>query len=221
VPSRARNEGQPRVQVTGVNANLHLSLNRANVKKVRISSPLKTIDRSHRIQVSSPKSLLVREPATMAPIDKKRKNGPTNESFARSRKPAEGDDRPSKRLRPDEKDGKRTAPKAPLVPKISRVREEEAAFPRGGASILTPLEHKQIQIEATRDVLFEQEVGKSSRPEQDGGGEETAVRKKHKPKSKGKGKKGTENAEPEEETVKIEGLSYKVCYRLCAIFILS
>ncbi|KAH8806363.1 hypothetical protein F5882DRAFT_316793 [Hyaloscypha sp. PMI_1271] len=145
----------------------------------------------------------------MVPIDKKRKNGPTNESFARSRKPAEGDDRPSKRLRPDEKDAKRTAPKAPLVPKISRVREEEAAFPRGGASILTPLEHKQIQIEATRDVLFEQEGGKSSRPEQDGGGEETAVRKKHKPKSKGKGKKGTENAEPEEETVKIEGLSYK------------
>lgn len=146
----------------------------------------------------------------MAPIDKKRKSGPTNESFARSRKPTDSDDRPSKRLRPDEKDGKSTTPKGPLVPKISRVREEEAAFPRGGASILTPLEHKQIQIEATRDVLFEQEDGKSSRHDE-GGGEESAIRKKHKPKSKGKSKKGAENAEPEEETVKIEGLSYKVC----------
>ncbi|KAE9372351.1 nucleic acid-binding protein [Stipitochalara longipes BDJ] len=143
----------------------------------------------------------------MAPIEKKRKSGPTNESFARFRKPAESGDRPSKRFRADEKDG--ATPKASLVPKISRVREEEAAFPRGGASLLTPLEHKQIQIEATRDVLFEQESGKSSRLEEDGVREETAVRKKNKSKSKGKGKKGTENAEAEEENVKIEGLSYK------------
>jgi rRNA biogenesis protein RRP5 len=157
----------------------------------------------------------------MAPIEKKRKNGPTNESFARSRKPAESDDRPSKRLRPDEKDGKSPAAKAPLVPKLSRVREEEAAFPRGGASILTPLEHKQIQIEATRDVLFEQAGGKSSRPEEEGGGDETAVRKKHKSKSKGKGKKAAENAEPEEETVKIEGLSYKACCKLARMIFFS
>ena len=153
----------------------------------------------------------------MAPIEKKRKSGPTNESFARSRKPAEGGDRPSKRLRADEKDGKSIAPKAPLVQKISRVREEEAAFPRGGASILTPLEHKQIQIEATRDVLFEQEGGKSARLEEDGAGEDAVVRKKSKPKTKGKGKKGTEHAEPEEESVKIEGLSYKVRSELCII----
>jgi len=148
----------------------------------------------------------------MAPIEKKRKTGPTNESFARSRKPAEFDDRPSKRLRPEEKEGKPApaATKVPLVPKISRVREEEAAFPRGGASVLTPLEHKQIQIEATRDVLFEQQGAKSSRPEgeeQEGGG---IVREKRKLKSRKKGKKGVEAAEPEGESVKIEGLSYKV-----------
>src|SRR2546423_14504699 len=39
---------------------------------------------------------------------------------------------------------------------VSVLKEEEKAFPRGGASVLTPLEHKQIQAEATRDVLFEQ-----------------------------------------------------------------
>jgi rRNA biogenesis protein RRP5 len=173
----------------------------------KFGSPLKSLYQQHfRISLPTP---FWENSATMAPIDKKRKNGPTNESFARSRKPADSEDRPSKRLRPDEKDGKTTAAKPSLVPKISRVREEEAAFPRGGASVLTPLEHKQIQIEATRDVLFEQEGGKSSRSNEDDG--EPAARKKHKPKSKGKGKKGAEAAEPEEDIVKIEGLSYKVC----------
>ena len=61
-----------------------------------------------------------------------------------------------------EKDGKTSSPKIPHVPKISKVREEEVAFPRGGASILTPLEHKQIQIEASRDVLFKQQGAKST-----------------------------------------------------------
>src|SRR5262245_9633609 len=35
-------------------------------------------------------------------------------------------------------------------------KDEEKSFPRGGASVLTPLEHKQIQIKANQDVLFEQ-----------------------------------------------------------------
>ena len=146
----------------------------------------------------------------MAPIEKKRKSGPTNESFARSRKSANGDDRPSKRLKP-EKEGKETkTPKIPPAPKISRVREEEVAFPRGGASVLTPLEYKQIQIEATRDVLFEQQGAKSSKSDEDDGDDEAGLRAKRKPKSKGKGKKSNEHAEPEEKTVKIEGLNYKV-----------
>ena len=34
--------------------------------------------------------------------------------------------------------------------------DEERAFPRGGGSVLTPLEQRQIQIQATRDVLFEE-----------------------------------------------------------------
>lgn len=143
----------------------------------------------------------------MAPIDKKRKSGPTNESFARTKKPHTTEDRPSKRPKPEEKE-KSSAPRIPAVPKLSKPREEEAAFPRGGASVLTPLEHKQIQIEATRDVLFEAGA-KASNVGVDG--EEQSVAKKHKskPKPKTKGKVG---AEPvvEEETIKIEGLSYKV-----------
>jgi rRNA biogenesis protein RRP5 len=144
----------------------------------------------------------------MTAIEKKRKGGPTNESFARSRKSTDTEDRSSKRLRPEEKGGKTSAPKIPHAPKILKVREEKVAFPRGGASILTPLEHKQIQIEATRDVLFEQQGGKS-KPDAEGE-DEQAVRRVKKSKSKGKDMNGTEQTEPKEESVAIEGLSYKV-----------
>lgn len=93
--------------------------------------------------------------------------------------------------------------------KISKIREEDTPFPRGGASLLTPLEHKQIQIEATRDVLFEQEGPKSKKS--DAEDEDTKSERKHrKSKSKKRDKKATEAAPPEEDVVKIEGLSYKV-----------
>ncbi|RAL68395.1 hypothetical protein DID88_007126 [Monilinia fructigena] len=146
----------------------------------------------------------------MAPLDKKRKTGPTNDSFMRSKKTSESDDRPSKRPRAEEKEGKSTSTtKLPPATKISRVRDEEVAFPRGGASVLTPLEHKQIQIDATRDVLFEQHGAKSSKPDgEDLEGEDSSKPKKKK-KGKGKGKKIAQDSEVEEETVKIEGLSYK------------
>ncbi|KAK6594717.1 S1 RNA binding domain-containing protein [Botrytis cinerea] len=146
----------------------------------------------------------------MAPLDKKRKTGPTNDSFMRSKKTSESDDRPSKRPRAEEKEGKSTSTtKVPPATKISRVREEEVAFPRGGASVLTPLEHKQIQIDATRDVLFEQYGAKSSKPdgEDQEGADATKVKKKS--KGKGKSKNAAHDSEVEEETVKIEGLSYK------------
>lgn len=148
----------------------------------------------------------------MAPItDKKRKSAPTNESFARSKK-----------LRAEEPDAQgenvTRAPKIPHVPKITRVREEEVAFPRGGASVLTPLEHKQIQIEATRDVLFEQGARATE------AGEESGISdKKKKPitkgKGKGKGKKDSAADVEEEDNVRIEGLSYKVCQASVLLFI--
>jgi rRNA biogenesis protein RRP5 len=45
------------------------------------------------------------------------------------------------------------------APKPSVFKDEEKSFPRGGASVLTPLEHKQIHIKANQDVLFEQSTG--------------------------------------------------------------
>ncbi|QSZ37176.1 hypothetical protein DSL72_009270 [Monilinia vaccinii-corymbosi] len=146
----------------------------------------------------------------MAPVDKKRKTGPTNDSFMRAKKSSESDHRPSKRPRAEEKEGKATpTTKLPPATKISRVKDEEVAFPRGGASVLTPLEHKQIQIDATRDVLFEQHGAKSSKPGgEDQEGDDTSKVKK-KGKGKGKGKKTAQDVDVEEETVKLEGLSYK------------
>lgn len=102
--------------------------------------------------------------------------------------------------------------------KLSILRAEEPAFPRGGASILTPLEHKQIQIQAKQDVLFEQNTGKKAAkkdfedeeneegmPEQSSG---PTSKSKRKPRAKDK-KKGNNEA-PAEVSVRIEGLSYKV-----------
>lgn len=156
----------------------------------------------------------------MAPL--KRKDGPTNESFVRTKTTFDSDGRPQKRVRKSgdglaeqviSKDA--SAKPASTIktyqqpPKISKLKEEEPAFPRGGASVLTPLEHKQIQIEATRDVLFEQQNGPSTTAD---------VGSK---KRKTKGRKKDEETGPAEETIKIEGLSYKVRAWYTILFLLS
>ena len=100
----------------------------------------------------------------------------------------------------------------------SVLRAEEPAFPRGGASILTPLEHKQIQIQAKQDVLFEQNTGKKTPrnnvedEENDGDNLDQAsgLIKKSKRKFKSGEKKGKKYGAVEEAAVRIEGLSYKV-----------
>lgn len=103
------------------------------------------------------------------------------------------------------------------VAKMSVMRAEEPAFPRGGASILTPLEHKQIQIQAKQDVLFEQSTGlkaaKNDYEEKNDEGmpEQPSVPvAKSKRGQKHKEKKGNKNGLAEEVGVRIEGLSYKV-----------
>lgn len=151
----------------------------------------------------------------MAPI--KRKDGPTNESFVRPKKQRKDEsgavsaalrDAGAKKTTFGDDEKPASAPsKFANIPKITKGREEEQAFPRGGASVLTPLEHKQIQIEATRDVLFEQQYAKPRDADADESGAPSA--KKH--KKKAKGKKGAEPAAEEEDKIVIEGLNYKVC----------
>ncbi|KAL8686142.1 MAG: hypothetical protein Q9218_007316, partial [Villophora microphyllina] len=125
----------------------------------------------------------------------KRKSGSANE-----------DSRPSKKPKPST-----ASSKVAVLPK------EEPSFPRGGASVLTPLEQKQIQIQAKNDVLFEQETGKKaprSEYEDDENeadiaiAEDTGLGKvRRKPKAKAKSKDAASSAK--EKTTRIEGLSYK------------
>ncbi|KAF2468899.1 nucleic acid-binding protein [Lindgomyces ingoldianus] len=76
---------------------------------------------------------------------------------------APSSDRSAKRQRksiPSVEEAKQAA-KSSIAPtqnhaQASVLKNEERSFPRGGASVLTPLEHKQIQIKANQDVLFEQ-----------------------------------------------------------------
>lgn len=97
------------------------------------------------------------------------------------------------------------------------IRDEEPSFPRGGASVLTPLERKQIQIQATRDVLFEQSGGKANDApdglDSDVGAgsdveENAAATKKKSRKSRSKKRDAVE--EKSRKGVRIEGLSFKV-----------
>ena len=106
---------------------------------------------------------------------------------------------------------------------VSVLRDDEPAFPRGGANVLTPLERKQIQIEATQDVLFEQKGSK--RPSGAAGGEDedgeedvdmdgagdSAVAKKPRKSRKTKAKKKAEEKEAaDKKGVRVEGLNFKV-----------
>lgn len=128
----------------------------------------------------------------MAPV--KRKGSGENESTRPEKKP------------------KASAPSS----KLSVPKNEEPDFPRGGASVLTPLEHKQIQIQATRDVLFEQTTGKKSTANEFEDEENEADQPDHADGAplKAKRKKGSKKRKSveltEEAAVRIEGLSYKV-----------
>lgn len=88
----------------------------------------------------------------------------------------------------------------PIV-SVSRLKEEEPIFPRGGGSVLTPIEHKQIAIQAKQDVLFEQEAGK--------GVQKADRTSKTKKKSKSQKDGKLSNIHQGDDAIKIESLNYK------------
>lgn len=111
-----------------------------------------------------------------------------------------------------EKKAKAFAAKTPLL------QDEEAPFPRGGASVLTPLEHKQIQVQAKQDVLFEQTTGRKA-PRNEFGDQENQELSEENPdatplprakKSRGASKTKRAPKPTEEKPLRIESLSYKV-----------
>jgi rRNA biogenesis protein RRP5 len=107
--------------------------------------------------------------------------------------------------------------KAPIAktekaPAKSVFNDGEKAFPRGGASVLTPLEHKQIQIKANQDVLFEAAGAKRTKDtDMSDAGSDMDEENAEKASKKRKSKKSKKTLEEEtENVVKVEGLSYKV-----------
>ncbi|KAJ6099171.1 hypothetical protein N7467_000706 [Penicillium canescens] len=152
----------------------------------------------------------------MAPI--KRKGNAPEETAARQ---------PQKRAKVGAEENKKehkendAASTAAKASELSVLRDDEPSFPRGGASVLTPLERKQIQIQANKDVLFEQKGSQkpSKKPsttfeeESDNDvemeDEETTTTSKKSRKKKTKGKKPTDKDSTEKQEVRIEGLSFK------------
>jgi rRNA biogenesis protein RRP5 len=101
---------------------------------------------------------------------------------------------------------------------MSVLTDEEPSFPRGGGSLLTPIEKKQIQAQANRDVLFEQQGLEhpvndyDSLDDEIGANKNTSnlprVSKKVKKPNKKHASKAI--ARPEASAVKVESLNYKV-----------
>ncbi|KAL4871045.1 hypothetical protein BDV12DRAFT_164650 [Aspergillus spectabilis] len=150
----------------------------------------------------------------MAPI--KRKGNAAEDTSAHN---------PQKRVRVEaedrKKDGKSSsASSAPKASELTVLKDDEPSFPRGGGSVLTPLERKQIHIKATKDVLFEQKSGakKPSKNSDDEGfeddtdmedAEEVAVSSKKPQKRKGKTTRESKKEKGDKQGVRIEGLSFK------------
>ncbi|KAJ5945564.1 RRNA biogenesis protein RRP5 [Penicillium verhagenii] len=132
---------------------------------------------------------------------------------------------PKKRAKVGAEEFKDQKPKdtAPKASELSILRDDEPSFPRGGASVLTPLERKQIQIQATKDVLFEQKGSKGPKKptrqlddenddededDVDMEDEDTTAPAKKSRKKKTKGKK-SDDKETAEKVSRIESLSFK------------
>ncbi|KAJ5755064.1 hypothetical protein N7533_004607 [Penicillium manginii] len=111
---------------------------------------------------------------------------------------------------------------APKASELSVLRDDEPSFPRGGGSVLTPLERKQIQIQAHKDVLFEQKGPKKPTREFDDNDDDeeeedvdmedadaATSKKSRKKKAKGKKSGDKEKKSEEKESVRIEPLTYK------------
>ncbi|KAI1355729.1 hypothetical protein F5Y01DRAFT_269647 [Xylaria sp. FL0043] len=130
----------------------------------------------------------------------KRKDAPGGAPTTKSPKRSKSDKAQSKQNANSSHSSKQPQQKPTSTPGVSRLKEEEPLFPRGGGSVLSPLEHRQISVQAKQDVLFEQESGQGAKK-----AEQSLKRKKSKA-SKDKSSKVGVSAE---DIVRIESLNYQ------------
>lgn len=93
-----------------------------------------------------------------------------------------------------------TTPRPAEPSVLTLLKDEEPMFPRGGGSVLTPLERKQIQMKASADAADEDELEVSSQP---------AAGQKKERRSK-KSDKQTSHPVRTEDSVRVESLNFKV-----------
>lgn len=144
----------------------------------------------------------------------KRKGAPSGAAPTKNAKPST-EPRPSKKVKSDKpakSDDKKSAKatdksaSSSSAPALARVKEEEPLFPRGGGSVLTPLEHKQISVQAKQDALFEEESTKTVKK-----ADKDPKNRKRKPSTKqGKDVKDDGTLARDPDAARIEGLNYKV-----------
>lgn len=96
---------------------------------------------------------------------------------------------------------KKSAEAPEKAPVVSILKEDEPMFPRGGASILTPLEQKKINIEAKADAMRDEEFNTVTKDQK---------KKKRKTALKGGDKKVDKKTGDEEQAIRVESLSFKV-----------
>ncbi|KAI0435204.1 hypothetical protein F5Y09DRAFT_294008 [Xylaria sp. FL1042] len=130
----------------------------------------------------------------------KRKDAPGGAPTTKSPKRSKSDKPQPKQNANSSHSSKQPQQKPTSAPGVSRLKEEEPLFPRGGGSVLSPLEHRQISIQAKQDVLFEQESGQGAKK-----AEQSLKRKKSK-SSKDKSSKVGVSAE---YAIRIESLNYQ------------
>lgn len=181
--------------------------------------PTKKSRRTLRCELLAESSTLRHSPAgdipqrTMGAVKRKAEQGATPSKKVKGA----SNDRSVKRRKSDVDQQSPAKAKLESAAPVSVFKDEEKkSFPRGGASVLTPLEHKQIQIKANQDVLFEQSGqkrpgGDDGEGYSDMGSEDDAAKGTPKTKKKPlkKSKKTHESAD-KEDVVKVQSLSYKV-----------
>ncbi|KAI1116184.1 hypothetical protein F5Y14DRAFT_408468 [Nemania sp. NC0429] len=130
----------------------------------------------------------------------KRKDAPAGAPAAKSPKRSKSDKPQSKLNANASNSTKSPQPKPASAAGVSRLKEEAPLFPRGGGSVLSPLEHRQISIQAKQDVLFEQESGQGAKKA------EKSLRRK---KSKASNNKSADGTRLAGDSVRIESLNYQ------------
>ncbi|KAI0460340.1 hypothetical protein F5B21DRAFT_451192 [Xylaria acuta] len=130
----------------------------------------------------------------------KRKYVPGGAPTAKSPKRPKSDNPSSKSNANSSQPTKTSQQKPASAAGVSGLKEEEPLFPRGGGSVLSPLEHRQISIQAKQDVLFEQASGQKDKKA------DQSVKRKKSKTSKSKPSDASRSAE---DTVRIESLNYQ------------